>query len=93
MKLWPSGLAPIATMAGGPLDIIENGINGWLVDINNPDALSERLHDALENSDLVKNIAIHAAERACDFNVTEIARKTIAIYEKVLDTRTISIQI
>lgn len=92
LEAMASGLAPIATMDGGPLDIIENGINGWLVDINNPDALSKKLYDALENSDLVKNIAINAAERACDFNVTEIARKTIAIYEKVLDTRAYSIQ-
>ena len=85
LEAMASRLAPIATIAGGPLDIIEDGVNGWLVDIGNPVSLAEKLYDAFEKDDLVKNIAIHAVERAYDFNVTEIARKTISIYEKVID--------
>jgi len=84
LEAMASGLAPIATMAGGPLDIIKDGLNGWLVDIDNPVHLSERLCYALNNEDIVKSIAECAAAGACDFDVAEIARKTVAVYEKIL---------
>jgi glycosyltransferase involved in cell wall biosynthesis len=41
----------VSTRVGGPMDIIEEGKNGFLVDVEDPDALAERLVRVLRLSD------------------------------------------
>jgi glycosyltransferase involved in cell wall biosynthesis len=41
----------VSTRVGGPLDVIEDGVNGYLVNVNDADALAERLIRVLSLSD------------------------------------------
>jgi glycosyltransferase involved in cell wall biosynthesis len=41
----------VSTRVGGPMDIIQNGVNGFLVDVGDSDKLSERLIDVLQLDD------------------------------------------
>jgi sucrose synthase len=43
-----SGLPTFATCYGGPLEIIEDGVNGFNVDPNHPDEMADRVADFLE---------------------------------------------
>lgn len=40
----------VSTRVGGPIDTVENGVNGYLVDIDDSDALAARLVDVLTQS-------------------------------------------
>lgn len=41
----------VSTRVGGPLDIVDNGVNGYLVDVGDADALADRLLRVLNLSD------------------------------------------
>jgi len=79
-----SSLAPIATKAGGPLDIIEEGVSGWFVDMGDRRALAERLIFAVLNRHEREMVAKEACLRAQCFDVANTARKIIEIYARVL---------
>lgn len=79
-----SALAPIATKAGGPLDIIEEGVSGWFVDMGDRRALAERLIFAVLNRHEREMVAKEACLRAQCFDVANTARKIIEIYARVL---------
>lgn len=80
-----SGLASIATGAGGPVDIIEDGINGCLVKINSPIDIANKMKILLEDNDFRMKIANKAVETVSKkFNVQDIAMKHIEIYSKFL---------
>ena len=38
----------VSTRVGGPMDLIEDGVNGYLVDVGDTDGLTERLLEVLE---------------------------------------------
>ena len=80
-----SGLASIATKAGGPLDIIEDGINGYLVEINSYNDIADKIKLLVEDNNHRMEIANKGVKVVSEkFSVEEIARKHIEVYQKVL---------
>ena len=78
-----SGLASIATEAGGPIDIIKDGVNGCLVEINSAKDIAKKIKLLLENDDLKNKIATEGIETVSKkFNVQDIAMKHVDIYGK-----------
>lgn len=78
-----SGLASIATEAGGPIDIIKDGVNGCLVEINSAKNIAKKIKLLLENDDLKNKIATEGIETVSNkFNVQDIAMKHVDIYGK-----------
>lgn len=60
------GLAPISTdCKSGPSEIIENGVNGYLVKVNDVDAMTDHLRQLTENSALIDSIG-HAAQETSE---------------------------
>lgn len=51
-----AGLAVFATKGGGPSEIISEGTDGFLVDPNDPDALSHIIHEAFSNGTLLSQV-------------------------------------
>ncbi|WP_300260515.1 glycosyltransferase family 4 protein [uncultured Cloacibacillus sp.] len=76
------GLPAIATKAGGPLDIIEDGVNGWFVKPNDEASMAEELARVLPGTS-VEGASRRACERAASFGVGRIAQETTALYEFV----------
>lgn len=76
-----SGLASIATKAGGPVDIIEDGINGCLVGIDSYKDIADQLRILLEDENFRVRIAKTGMDTVmCKFSVGEIAKRHIEIY-------------
>lgn len=79
-----SGLASIATRSGGPMEIIEDGINGCLVEIDSYNAMSEKISLLLNEDEIKNRIAQKGIETVSKkFNVQDIAVKHIEIYSKL----------
>ncbi|MDX1778607.1 MAG: glycosyltransferase family 4 protein, partial [Thermodesulfobacteriota bacterium] len=56
------GLPVISTRVGGSIDIIENNVNGLLVEYGDEDGLSQAISRVLDDSDLACALGNHARE-------------------------------
>lgn len=73
----------IATKCGGPEEIIENNINGFLVQKENPEALAEKLEDIIKNYGNYKNIPYEANKTALkNYSVQSIEKTLLEITQK-----------
>lgn len=76
-----SGLAVISTSAGAIPDIIEDGVNGFLIQPRSPDQLAEKIVFLLENDDVRKRIKLCNKELAKkEFDVAVIRKKLDTLY-------------
>jgi glycosyltransferase involved in cell wall biosynthesis len=71
-----AGCAVIATCPGGPAEIITDGVDGRLVPCGDEDALVDALRSLNEDADLRVKLASTGMQRAKDFDVIELARRT-----------------
>lgn len=66
------GKPVIAAKAGGAIELIEDGINGFLVTPNNPQELAETINYCFQETEIVRNMAKNAqinASQRFDINV------------------------
>jgi glycosyltransferase involved in cell wall biosynthesis len=68
------GLAIVASPSGGFLDLVDNGVNGYLIDVNQPQGYERALRDLL--SDPVRLLRARRASRqkANDFDLQTVVR-------------------
>lgn len=68
---------------GGTLDIIKDGVNGWLVATRDSSDIADKLEIALEAKTNLAAIANHAARDAAYYNVSRLASETIELYQHI----------
>ena len=80
-----AGLPIVATASEGAREIIEDGVTGKLVPVDDPEALAQAIEDLLDNSPerarLGRNAAVAARER---FSLRRMATDTEHVYREVL---------
>jgi glycosyltransferase involved in cell wall biosynthesis len=76
----------IASDAGGPREIIENGVNGILVPLGDVDALAGAVTKLAADEGLRNRIADAGRRDAGRFSVATNARAVVAVYSAVLET-------
>jgi glycosyltransferase involved in cell wall biosynthesis len=79
-----AGLAVIATRAGGPVEIITDGVDGILVTPGDPAALAAALTQTVGDPDLRARLGAAAMTRARDFSPEIIGQEVREIYRQVL---------
>lgn len=78
----------IATNIGGPLDIIEDNITGFLIDPNNVEALSEKITFLIENPDIARKMGEEGRKRVEEhFDIKDTVKRIEEVYEEVLEKR------
>jgi len=84
LEAMASGVVAIATNNGGVVDIIKDGITGYLVPPANSEALAEKLTNALKHPEQRHDIAKAALTSVkTNFTAEKMADKTLAVYEKI----------
>lgn len=83
------GRPVIATNAGGPAFVIEDGLNGVLVTPHEASTLARHLERLLLDSAQRTAIGAAARERAQRFGWTTIAHEIIGVYENTLEAATL----
>jgi glycosyltransferase involved in cell wall biosynthesis len=72
----------IATAHGGALDIVKPGVSGWLVPLENAEALGEAIVESSRTQ--LTGLREYALT---NFSLKQMVEKTIAVYEEVLNKR------
>lgn len=78
------GLPIVATRVRGVPDIVEEGINGYLVDTKNPEQIARALLKILGNEQLGKDISKNNIEKVETYSWDKIAVQLERIYQKTL---------
>lgn len=71
-----AGCAVIATKPGGPAEVIEDGVNGLLVDCGDTQAMADALSKLNSNSQLREQLAKAGTVRAQEFDVRVFGQRT-----------------
>jgi len=77
----------IATRVGGVLEIIEDGVNGILIQPNNQTQLKEAIEQVLRDEGLRKGLVKNARERLRRFSWENLVNKTLHLLEEVGGTK------
>ena len=68
---------------GGPVEIVEDGVSGFLVQPGNPQALSERLATLLASRDIREQTGQAALQRVSLFNVSQHVERVQNVYRSL----------
>lgn len=75
----------IATNHGGPVESIQDGISGFLVEPDNPKALADKIFFLLENREIAKRVGENARKRVEEkFGIENNVKKIEDVYEALL---------
>ena len=68
----------------GPNDIIQDGVNGFLVPLGNETMLAERMCRLIENDSLRKRMGASASERAKNYSIEKIIPQWMSLFEDLM---------
>jgi len=82
-----TGNAVVAADSGGPVEIIRDGVDGFLVDPRDPAKMAERIKALVTDEALRQRIASAGMERTrSHFSKERYAADVVSVYERVLGT-------
>ena len=76
------GIPVIATRSGGPEEIVEDGVSGYLVNVGDVDAMAQRMDELLSDPHLARKLGLAGAELVrARFSAEEYAESMRRIYQ------------
>jgi glycosyltransferase involved in cell wall biosynthesis len=81
------GLAPVATMIGGPREIVQDEVNGLLVPPRDSEAIEKALERLIADPGLLGRLRRNAYESAQAYPWRHIAERTISLYEEAIERK------
>ncbi len=78
------GVPLVATRTGGIPEIVEDGVNGWLVPPRDAEALARAIKRLLIDRELAQRFSTQGKIMVRKFGIQETVRKTEEVYQKVL---------
>jgi len=76
------GIPVIATRSGGPEEIVEDGVTGYLVDVGDVDAMARRMDELLSDPELARKLGLAGAELVrARFSLSEYTTAIRQIYQ------------
>lgn len=79
------GRPVVATSGSGFEEIIEDNVSGYLVKPCDSEVLSEKIISSLKDEESLCRISEGARKRAYDFEVSKVAVKLLAYYERMIE--------
>ncbi len=80
-----SGAPVVASNISGYAQVIKHGVNGLLVDTQNPEAYAEALISVLKNPELARQLREEGFKTAERYSWDRVAEQVEALYERVLN--------
>lgn len=79
-----SGVPVVAAHAGGPAEIIEQGVSGMLVDTDTPAAWADALRQVLTHDSFREQLIDQGYRRAADFSLDRHVQAVMRVYRDML---------
>lgn len=79
-----AGVPVVATAVGGVPEMLEDGVNGWLVPARDPVALAESVREALGDGAEAQRRAARARRTVERFSIENTVQQTLAAYRELL---------
>jgi len=79
------GLAIIASKAGGFIDLVDQGVNGELLDADNTKGFSKVIRELLLNKDLLKSYREASRKKSQNFDIKKVAERYEEIYTQMIE--------
>ncbi|MEK7663764.1 MAG: glycosyltransferase, partial [Actinomycetota bacterium] len=71
----------VTTDSPGCRDVVENGVNGFLVPVRDPAALSQAIFRLVEQPELCRRFGLLSRQRAIErFDISVVAEQTRSLY-------------
>jgi glycosyltransferase involved in cell wall biosynthesis len=80
------GVPVIGSNTGGIPDMVEHGVNGWLLPPNDARGLATTIEAVLSNNRKRKAAGFAAYQTAQSFSVDQFSRKLVSLYEKIMES-------
>lgn len=74
------GLPVVCTDGGGNGDLIEEGVNGYLVQHRDPDLLADKIETLLKDGKKRESMSAEAVNFASEYDISSYSEKLLAIY-------------
>ena len=71
----------------GPRDIIQDGVNGFVVEMKDKDAFADRLRVLIENADLRKKMGVNARETADLYTPSRVMERWHSLFTSLLESK------
>ena len=78
------GTPVVASQVGGLAYLVQDGITGYTVPVDEPDELARKLTSILEDPALHQRLGTQAIKVAQDYAWEKIAQKLLVVYEELL---------
>ena len=78
------GLAMVVSNIGGFLDLVDNGKNGFLIDVHDHDAFVSALRNLLCNSEVLSQYRKASLQKSINFDIARIVEKYEAVFQKII---------
>lgn len=65
------------------LELIENGVNGYIVPVNDVDSLSKRMKDLLSNDDMREKMSITNLEKIRGWTIESLGKRQADVFKEV----------
>jgi len=80
-----AGKPIVATDVPGCREVVEHGVNGFLVPPKNPEKLADSIQTLIENPELRKDFGLKSREKAVkEFAIEKIINQTLDLYKELL---------
>lgn len=84
LEAMADGVVPVLTDVTGNKDIVEHGLDGYLYSGTNPGEAAKLIESLIVNPSLLERLSINARSKvASQYNVTEMAQKTVQLYSQI----------
>lgn len=80
--------AVLATKSGGVIDLMQPGINGWLIEANDADALARGMREMLANPDATRALGERAYATIQQHTWEAVTNEFLQVFERVLSAKT-----
>jgi len=77
------GLPIVATSAGGIPELVQDGINGFIVPVNDYTSVAERLNVLIEDPDRRGKMGLHSSDLLEQHTVEHTIEKTLSLYHEI----------
>jgi len=88
LEAWATGTMVVSTRTSGACTLVRDGQNGWLFDLDHPEAFHQSLAQALSSSDAARSVLRHGGDEVqTRYNLTALAGRMKNLYEELIEEK------